>query len=290
MGKHFWLILGILLLAGAATELWWSNYGITVSRYDIRSDALPADFDGYKIVHLSDLHSASIGRNNSRLLDAIIDQKPDIIVMTGDMVSRYDKNFNTAIHLVQSLAEKFPVYYIPGNHEEGLENDLWENLCTALLGCGVTVLNNEAVRLTSENGEFINLIGLWYNLSYYHEMTQYYTPFTDETMNKILGDAPEGYNLLLAHNPNNFDVYARWGADLTLSGHIHGGMIRLPLIGGILSPETLMFPRYDGGLYESGNAKMILSRGLGRGSMGLRLFNPPEVVSITLHSDKQGGT
>ena len=104
-----------------------------------------------------------------------------------------------------------------------------------------------------------------------------------------MGKAPEGYTILLAHNPNYFDVYADWGADLSLSGHIHGGMIRLPLIGGVLSPETLLFPKYDAGVFENGAAKMILSRGLGRGRMGIRLFNPPEVVSITLHSGEEGG-
>ena len=97
-----------------------------------------------------------------------------------------------------------------------------------------------------------------------------------------MGDAPQGYNILLAHNPNYFPVYARWGADLTFSGHIHGGMIRLPLVGGLLSPETLLFPKYDGGSYQIDDKTMILSRGLGRGSMGLRLFNPPEIVTVIL--------
>lgn len=91
-----------------------------------------------------------------------------------------------------------------------------------------------------------------------------------------------GYNILLAHNPNYFPVYARWGADLTFSGHIHGGMIRLPFVGGLLSPETLLFPKYDGGSYQIEDKTMILSRGLGRGSMGLRLFNSPEIVTVTL--------
>lgn len=138
------------------------------------------------------------------------------------------------------------------------------------------------MQLTAPNGDTVNLIGLWYKLDYYHRFTGHYRPVTQETLYTILGDAPQGYNILLAHNPNYFPVYARWGADLTFSGHIHGGMIRLPLVGGLLSPETLLFPKYDGGSYQIEDKTMILSRGLGRGSMGLRLFNPPEIVTVIL--------
>ena len=138
------------------------------------------------------------------------------------------------------------------------------------------------MQLTAENGDRINLTGLWYKLDYYHKYASHYRPVTEETMYTILGEAPEGYNILLAHNPNYFPVYASWGADVTFCGHIHGGMIWLPLLGGILSPETILFPEYDGGSYQIEDKTMILSRGLGRGRMGIRLFNPPELVCVTL--------
>lgn len=284
MGKRFWIILLIVVVILIIVLIYWSNYGISVSRYPVSSARIPAGFEGCRIVQLSDLHSSSIGRNNSRLMEAVDGEEPDYVVMTGDMVSNFDTDFSVTLALCSALAEKYPVYYIMGNHEEGLEKADWQALRTALADAGVVVLDNETVTLTAENGDTINLIGLWYNLNYYHQLASHYTAFTGEVMEKILGEAPQGYNILLTHNPNYFDVYAAWGADLTLSGHIHGGMIRLPVIGGVLSPETLLFPQYDAGLYENGEASLILSRGLGRGRMGIRLFNPPDVVSITLHS------
>ena len=207
--------------------------------------------------------------------------------MTGDMVSRYDTDFSTMLALCQTLAREYPVYYIRGNHEEGLLAEDWNSIRDSLTAYGVTVLDNERVTLTAENGDSVNLTGLWYKLDYYHEYASHYRPFTGETIQKILGDAPEGFNILLAHNPNYFPVYAEWGADLTFSGHIHGGMIRLPLIGGLLSPETILFPEYDGGEYQIQDKTMILSRGLGRGRMGIRLFNPPEIVTVTLHAAEE---
>lgn len=283
MGKRLWIILLIAVVVLIVILIYWSNYGISVSKYPVSSSKVPAGFEGYRIVQLSDLHSATIGRNNSRLLDAVEAEQPDIVVMTGDMVSNFDENFSVTLALCASLAERYPVYYIMGNHEEGLDKEDWSVLRSSLTDAGVVILDNEVISLTAENGDTVNLIGLWYNLNYYHQLASHYTAFTGEIVEKILGSAPQGYNILLAHNPNYFEVYSAWGADLTLSGHIHGGMIRLLFIGGVLSPETLLFPQYDAGLYENGDAALILSRGLGRGRMGIRFFNPPDVVSITLH-------
>lgn len=288
MGKNFWLIVALFfLILAIAGVVYWSNFGISISKYDVSSEQLPSGFEGYRIVQLSDLHSASVGQGNSSLLHAVEESAPDIVVMTGDMVSRYDTDFSVTLALCAKIAEKYPTYYIQGNHEEGLAKEDWYTLKEALEECGVTVLDNEVLTLSAANGHTVNLIGLWFNLDYYHQMTSYYQPFTGETIQKILGSAPEGYNILLAHNPNYFEVYAAWGADLTLSGHIHGGMVRLPFIGGVLSPETLLFPKYDAGLYQQDASAMVLSRGLGRGRMGIRLFNPPDVVLITLHNSGQ---
>lgn len=285
MGKWFWIFLAIVvLIAAIGFLLWWSNFGVSVSHYTVSSSKIPSGFNGYKIIQLSDLHSASIGRKNSRLLKAVRDEEPDIVVMTGDMVSRYDSDFDAAAALAKDLAEDFPIYYIRGNHEQGLEKEDRESYWTRLTQAGITILDNEAVSLKAENEDEIKLYGLWVNLNYYHQMASYYKPLTAETIRSIIGDAPESYSILLAHNPNHFKAYAEWGADLIFSGHIHGGMVRLPFIGGILSPETLLFPKYDAGSYKAGDSTMILSRGLGRGRMGIRVFNPPDVVSVVLHN------
>ena len=288
MRKHWLLLILILALVIVLCWLiWWSNWGLTTEHYRVVSAGLPRGFEGFRILQLSDLHSVSFGKENSRLLRAVRAEKPDVIVMTGDMVSRYDTDFSTMLALCQMLAQEYPVYYIRGNHEEGLLAEDWNSIRDSLTAYGVTVLDNERVTLTAENGDSVNLTGLWYKLDYYHEYASHYRPFTGETIQKILGDVPEGFNILLAHNPNYFPVYAEWGADLTFSGHIHGGMIRLPLIGGLLSPETILFPEYDGGEYQIQDKTMILSRGLGRGRMGIRLFNPPEIVTVTLHAAEE---
>lgn len=283
MKKHGMLLLLIILLfILLGFTLWYSNCGLKTVSYTAGGEKLPEGFEGYRILQLSDLHSASFGNGNARLLRQIRREAPNVIVMTGDMVSHNDEDFSVTLALCRALAADYPVYYIRGNHEVGLDAAVWERFRAELTDAGVHVLDNETVQLTAPNGDTVNLIGLWYKLDYYHRFTGHYRPVTQETLYTILGDAPQGYNILLAHNPNYFPVYARWGADLTFSGHIHGGMIRLPLVGGLLSPETLLFPKYDGGSYQIDDKTMILSRGLGRGSMGLRLFNPPEIVTVTL--------
>lgn len=287
MKKHGMLLLLIILLfILLCFSLWQSNFGLKTVRYTVGGKGLPAGFEGYRIVQLSDLHSVSFGKGNARLIEKIKRENPNIIVMTGDMVSRFDEDFSVTLALCRSLAGEYPVYYIRGNHEEGLDSAVWENFRTELVEAGVQLLDNETVSLSAPNGDTVNLIGLWYKLDYYHQYAAHYRPVTPETIYTILGDAPEGYNILLAHNPNYFPTYAEWGADLIFSGHIHGGMLRLPLIGGVLSPETILFPEYDGGIYQIHDKTMILSRGLGRGHMGLRLFNTPEIVVVTLQGRK----
>lgn len=280
--KKIWLLIIVVLFLLLCLSLWRSNFGIKTVRYNVGDKMIPSGFEGYRIVQLSDLHSVSFGKENTRLLRAVRAEKPDIIVMTGDMVSRYDESFDVTLALCRTLAAEYPVYYIRGNHEQGLEPAQWEAYRTEIIDCGVQILDNETTRLTAENGDSINLTGLWYKLDYYHQYAGYYRPLTEETVRVILGEAQQGYNILLAHNPNYFPVYAAWGANLTFCGHIHGGMIRLPVLGGILSPETILFPKYDGGSYQIDDKTMVLSRGLGRGRMGIRLFNPPELVTVTL--------
>lgn len=180
--KRHWLLL-ILIVAIfllLCWSLWWSNYGLKTVRYTVGGMSLPEGFNGYHIVQLSDLHSVSLGEENGRLLKAIRAEKPDIIVMTGDMVSRYDEDFSVTLALCSALAEEYPVYYIRGNHEEGLATADWESYRAALAASRVQVLDNETVQLTAENGDRINLTGLWYKLDYYHKYASHYRPVTEE--------------------------------------------------------------------------------------------------------------
>lgn len=220
-------------------------------------------------------------------LRAIDRQDPDIIAITGDMINRRERNYRVFDDMVAALAEKYPIYYIVGNHEQNLQEETLAEMLDHLENLGVQVLDNEKTSIEKE-GEAINLYGLWFHLRYYRDLSNEYTEdyyFGKKQIKQILGEAEkEDFNILLTHNPVYFDTYSSWGADLTLSGHMHGGMVRIPFKGGLFSPEQELFPKYDGGVYKDGSNTMIVSRGLGRGRAGFRFFNRPELVVITLKS------
>lgn len=274
-----------LLIAFFLVEVYIDSNILEISNFSIKDNKIPDKFSGYKILHLSDLHSKSFGNKNDKLVEKINEINPNIIVMTGDMVNCNDTNFDNFFELVKVLSKKYEIYYIVGNHEQNMKKVNKNVITDFLKSNGVKVLDNEKVDLKIDD-EKINLFGSWCNLKYYSsnaESKNYV--FSKEVMEKIMEDAPintDEYNILLAHNPNFIESYADWGADLTLSGHIHGGMVRIPFIGGIFSPDTMFFPKYDNGMYEVSGKKLIVSRGLGRGVRGFRFFNKPEMILITL--------
>lgn len=256
-----------------------ANY-IETSYYDIYSDKIGKAYDGTKILQLSDLHSKEFGKDSIRLIRKISEINPDIILITGDMVNATDKDFSVFLGLAQSVASKYECYYIVGNHELDLNNDDYENIMNSLKSYGITVLDNEKIELAKDN-EKINLYGMWYNIRFYMGKDV----LTQNVIKSIIGeDDAYNFDILLTHNPRYFEAYTNWGADLTLSGHVHGGMVRLPFVGPIFAPERTLFPRYSEGEYKMNDSSMIVSRGLGRGTNGFRLFNRPEIGVITLHS------
>lgn len=250
--------------------------------YEIVSAKIPKEFDGYKILQLSDLHSKDF---NGDLLIKINEEKPDIIVMTGDMVSSNHVDYSVFFDLAQQLVKKYEVYYIKGNHEGRLESKKYEIIDSVLKSYGIKVLDNEKVILEKEHGH-INLYGMWCNQRYYSradEDKEYVVK--EKTVTKLLGNSnKEEYNILLMHTPTYFPAYEKWGADLTLSGHVHAGLVRIPCFGGVFSPDRKLFPKYCYGKYEINDSKLIISAGLSRGETGFRLFNRPEIVIITLRS------
>ncbi len=265
-----------------------SNTFITTTEYTISSENLPYSFNNFKIIQLSDLHSKVFGKDNMRLIAEVDKQSPDVVVMTGDMVNTRDKDYSVFLSLAKSLAEKYDVYYIVGNHEQNLIDRQMADLIKHIESLGIVVLDNEK-KVIEKNGESINLYGLWFNLRYYRNLKDEYTRdyyFGIEQMKKVLGDCDKGrFNVVLTHNPVFFDTYSEWGTDLVLSGHIHGGMIRIPFIGGLFSPEKEMFPKYDSGVFENKDSFLIVSRGLGNGDIGFRFLNCPELTVITLKSE-----
>ena len=204
------------------------------------------------------MHSKNFGNRNNKLIKKINSENPDIVVMTGDMVNTKDTDFEVFINLAEQISKRYDTYYIVGNHEQNLNDDRRKILIDKLNEIGIRVLDNEKVTIT-RGTESINLYGLWFALRYYKDLNNEYTKdvfFGAKQIQTILGNLDiDSYNILLTHNPLYADTYSNWGADLTLSGHIHGGMIRIPFIGGLLSPERKFFPKYDAGKYKLGTVK-----------------------------------
>lgn len=279
------IVIVFLVILIIATGIYCDNNVLQVSHYKVTSNKIPASFKNFKILQLSDLHSKSFGSANCRLIKKINDEKPDIVVMTGDMINTKDTDYEVFINLAKEMCKSYKTYYIVGNHEQNLSDDKLKNLKNELKSIGVKVLDNEKVTITKGIGS-INLYGLWFGLKYYKDINKKYNQnvyFGTEQIKTILGDLDDNsYNILLTHSPLYFDTYSAWGADLTLSGHIHGGMIRIPFIGGLFSPEKEFFPKYNAGKYMIKGKELIVNRGLGNGNFGIRIFNRPEITVITL--------
>ncbi|MDR1628724.1 MAG: metallophosphoesterase [Oscillospiraceae bacterium] len=278
-------------VAALAAVLLWSNFYLQSSSMELPFERLPKSFDGFKIVQLADLHGRGrYGKNNARLIAEVKEEEPDIVVMSGDMLDDKDKTDDVLLSLAGQLAEDYPVYYVVGNHELRFTKARREAMLEKLRDVGVTVLDNQKVSL-QKGGDSIDMFGLWFDLMFYErpskkaarQNTDTYL-FDKAKMERLIGERNgETFSLLLTHNPLYFDTYADWGADLTFSGHLHGGVVRLPFLGGMLSPDVTFFPRYNAGLYKQNGSTMVVSRGLGNGNPVPRFFSLPEVVTVTLH-------
>lgn len=256
--------------------LYWGNVSIQTTRYEISDMQIPSDFDGFVIVHVSDLHNAEFGKHQQKLINAIEKANPDMIAVTGDLIDSRHTNVDAAMEFIERAVEIAPVYYVTGNHEARTEE--YSRLQTELLEAGVIILENSIQKIEYKE-QFIYLIGL--------EDPNFAMLSADEVSQKldILMKQAKGYTILLSHRPELFDTYCDAGANLVLSGHAHGGQIRLPIIGGVAAPNQGFFPKYSEGCIENENTKMIVSRGLGNSIIPVRVNNRPELVVITLESN-----
>lgn len=238
-----------------------------------------------RVVLLSDLHGKSFGRDNERLLEAIGRVKPDMIWIAGDMyTSSKEGDTRTACRLIAELSRKYPVYYANGNHEQKTRlcpedfGRMYQDFAREIQKLGVRHLVNERVYLPEFNME---ICGAEIGFEYYGKFNK--RKMEPDYLTELLGRPdPTGASVLIAHNPDFFAAYAAWGADLVVSGHIHGGLMRVPFLGGAISPSLRLFPKYDGGEFREGKAVMILGRGLGTHTLPIRIFNPGELVVIEL--------
>lgn len=265
--------------------VWDSNRFVTIN-YEIRSDKITKPC---RLVLLADLHNKSFGKGNSRLLAAIDEVSPDGILVAGDMLTAIrGADFGHALSLMESLAPKYRIYYGMGNHEYrlGLYPDdypgMYETYLSGLRQAGIEPLINETAYLPECN---IAVCGAQIDRVYFRHFKR--KPMEQTYLPNILGTPDrEKFQLLIAHNPVYFDTYAEWGADLVVSGHVHGGIMRLPVLGGVISPAMTLFPKYDGGMFKEKESTMILSRGLSSHTPAIRIFNPGELIVIDLKPGK----
>ena len=269
-------ILTLLVLA-AALFIRWDNTALQVTRFDPVFAGLPAGFDGCRLVVLSDLHGGEFGRGNEELLAAVAETAPDYIFYLGDLEDQYrGPREGYAEEIAEGLGAIAPLYYVTGNHEWAV-GDVPE-LKERLEACGARVLRNEFVTL-ERNGDTVVLAGIDDPNGYADQKTP------EQVAAEVYAAWGDPFWLLLAHRNNHFaDQYSRLGADLVLSGHGHGGIIRLPFTDGLLSVDRTFFPSYTAGLYEENGSALFVTRGLGNSGPTFRLFNRPEIAVVTLRS------
>ncbi len=304
--QNFIITLGVFLFFVIWTLI--EQKQLVIKKYDITSKELPASFHNTSFVVLADLHNHTFGKHNEKLVQRIDKLNPEFIILAGDMITKripcYPSN---AYVLLEQLSKRYKIYYAYGNHEqkiewilkESMENrngqrgemteaeeeciDItWNEYKKRVSLLGVTFLDNESVNM-SKGKESIRITGLSIGKEFFERGN--FPVMEMEYPDSLIGRKPQDqYQILIAHNPIHFKQYANWGANLTIAGHMHGGLARIPGIGGVISPQVKFFPKFTGGKYTENEKVMIVSRGLGTHSSMPRYFNVPEIVSITLKS------
>lgn len=268
------LIILALIAAAAAFLIKDSRADLEISRYEVKSQKLPESFDGFKIVQLSDLHGAEFGEDGMGLVEKVKELEPDIIALTGDFVT--DEGDLAAVEkLAARLVKLCPVYFVSGNHEFG--SGLAVKVRNILERAGVKYLSNEY--LTISRGEDGILLGGVEDPLAYADMLS-----PDELAQKMNDAAPDAFKILLGHRNYWMTEYPELPVDLIFCGHAHGGLIRIPGVGGLIGTDRRLFPDFDAGQFNNGRYTLIVSRGLGNSVPIPRIFNRPEIVCVELSS------
>lgn len=258
------------------------NNSISVTRLEYRSAKIDEDLSGFKIVHVSDLHNHKFGDNQYKLINRIREEHPDIIVVTGDLIDRRRIDINIAMAFIREAVKAAPVFYVTGNHE--IKSSEYKELYLQLKTSGAAVMDNESKTMKYGGGGF-ELIGLRDASSFCSDPNTFDAPAKEKILNKLknlTNNKSSRLNVLLTHRPELIDIYSKCGADLVFSGHAHGGQMRLPFLGGLYAPGQGIPPKYTSGMYICGSTALVVSRGLGNSLFPLRIFNPPEIVALTL--------
>lgn len=281
-----WIVI-LLLLVVLAVFAYKESTGFKVTEYVIEADkSLPKDIS---IVMMSDLHNTDLGDDNEVVLKAIAKISPDMVLLAGDMITSYMQpmySSEISFRFLKKLSMQYDVYYGLGNHEQRYLSQpkkfagKYDELIKKLKEDNITLLNNKKVDLDEIN---LTIYGYTIPFEFFDRVCRKSLDIKD--IEKKLGKPDEErFNIMLAHKPDHFKTYSKWGPDLVLSGHVHGGIVRIPGIGGVISPQMHLFPEYDWGEYSEGNSRLILSSGIGWHTIPVRLFNKAEIVHIVIRS------
>lgn len=272
MRKLRTLAVFMLCVCLALGLLFWNNFVIQTEQVHIQLENLPSSFDGFRIVSITDLHGREFDEDNTYLLSSVRQLQPDIICISGDL---FDERSELSVlqPLVSGLCEIAPTFYVTGNHEwqkSGLRKILSE-----LESYGATVLQNEYTVLC-RGEERLVVAGVNDPCGPYDQKTP------QELVKEIRQKEEDACIVMLSHRNDELAMWSELGVDLVLSGHCHGGVVRLPFVGGVFGTNRELFPEYDAGLYEQNGTQLYVSRGLGYSNVRLRLFNRPHLPLLIL--------
>ena len=279
MWWYLLIVLPIAVILWLSYE-WWEHSAVQYNTTSVVYQKLPQNKE-LKICLISDLHNNR--KNLTKLIKRIALFSPDMILIAGDLVDKHKTENKEAINFLSAVTKlSVPVYYAAGNHELSLEENFPESWQSYLkmLPDGVCFLDNVSVVFPQNNK--ICVTGLSLPREFYKKGAMY-----DKTEALPEINIPEHeFQILVAHHPEYASMYHKYAADIMVSGHLHGGLLRLPFIGGVVSPR-LRLPKCDAGLIElSDNSKLFVSRGLGSHTIPLRFFNRVEVNFLVLKRTK----
>ncbi len=280
--------VAVLFLAFVMLFLHWNNKSIVITEYVYENEKLPKAFDGYRITQVSDLQSEYFGKNQKNLIEKVEETNPDIIVYTGDLLDRNHTNFEAAESAMEGLLKIAPVYYINGNHEMAVEENAMEAFYKKLAEMGVVVLFDCENKI-EKDGETISLLGLseYTVFSCKDFVRDNSEPLDMDMFTSALTALRQlaeenAFAVLLTHEPQYLEEYAKAGFDLAFAGHAHGGQIRLPFTDGLYAPGQGVLPKLTSGIRQQDGMALVISRGLGNSTFPFRVFNRPEIVTVKL--------
>lgn len=275
--KEIIICSSIIIICLLLIYFYYENTTLQITNYSISSSKIPSEFNDYKVIQISDYHNERSKRLNNDLIDKLKNEKPNIIVITGDFIDPYKFNKEPSINLIKEIA---PIYYVLGNHESQFSN--FEEIKNRVEEQGVIILENETKIIEKGNSK-INLIGI-NDPQMAHEKSVNDSTIIDKEL-EISNYNKNLFSILLSHRPETFKTYVKNNIDVVLTGHAHGGQFRIPFIGGIVAPNQGLFPKYTSGLFKENNTNMIISRGIGNSIIPVRINNRPELVVITLKNN-----